>query len=78
MYNSGGDNNHQMNGSGGGAGNSATVASPTTGVGGSQGVSPSVYANGNTSVQSGAYNAENASNLGTRETGIIEKLLVCC
>lgn len=68
MYNSGGDNNHQMNGGGGGAGNSDA--------GSGRNAPSSVYANGNTNTQSGGYNNENSSNLGTRETGIIEKLLV--
>lgn len=64
VYNSGGDNNHQMNGGGNSSGSSNSGLQ-------------SVYANGNASTQSSSgYNNENSSNLGTRETGIIEKLLV--
>lgn len=68
VYNSGGDNNHQMNG-----GSSTTsAASGNASGGGLQGV----YANGNVNTLAGGYNNDSSSNLGTRETGIIEKLLV--
>lgn len=59
-----------MNGGGGGASNTDAVSGRNIG-----GPPSSIYANGNTNTQSGGYN-ENSSNLGTRETGIIEKLLV--